>query len=184
MNTKHLKEKLLIAVIAILVDAALTLSGQTDWSNVEEASAIPRMFLERGPAAFMVYIAAYIYLVVILLYIIGKYYSVTIDFAVIYLVVTHMIGAASWFGIFLPGGVEMVPVYTFTPALVWVVIWFAWDTDAVISADTLNGAEERIMKMVEERRKQADQDVIVKCGHCGQWAAIKAPCYKCGAPVG
>jgi len=26
-------------------------------------------------------------------------------------------------------------------------------------------------------------NVIVKCQHCGQWAARKADCHKCGAPV-
>jgi hypothetical protein len=60
------------------------------------------------------------------------------------------------------------------------------DNDTIL-ADSLNNAtEERIMRLVEKRLKQAekDQDVIVKCGHCGQWAAIKTPCYKCGAPVG
>lgn len=26
--------------------------------------------------------------------------------------------------------------------------------------------------------------VIVKCAHCGQWAARKTACGSCGAPVG
>ena len=34
-------------------------------------------------------------------------------------------------------------------------------------------------------RKALDyQDVVVKCGHCGQWAAVKTACKHCGAPVG
>jgi len=27
-------------------------------------------------------------------------------------------------------------------------------------------------------------DVVVKCGHCGQWGAVKTACKHCGAPVG
>ena len=27
------------------------------------------------------------------------------------------------------------------------------------------------------------EKAIVKCGHCGQWAARKTACHKCGAPV-
>ena len=26
-------------------------------------------------------------------------------------------------------------------------------------------------------------DVIVKCGHCGQWGAVKTSCKYCGSPV-
>lgn len=26
-------------------------------------------------------------------------------------------------------------------------------------------------------------DVIIKCSHCGQWAARKTACHYCGAPV-
>lgn len=26
-------------------------------------------------------------------------------------------------------------------------------------------------------------NVVVKCSHCGQWAARKTPCKSCGAPV-
>jgi len=27
-------------------------------------------------------------------------------------------------------------------------------------------------------------EVIVKCGHCGQWGAVKTQCKHCGAAVG
>jgi len=30
----------------------------------------------------------------------------------------------------------------------------------------------------------APAEVIVKCGHCGQWGAVKTQCKHCGAAVG
>lgn len=32
-------------------------------------------------------------------------------------------------------------------------------------------------------KQQTEQDVIVKCKACGQWAAVKTPCVHCGSPV-
>lgn len=41
------------------------------------------------------------------------------------------------------------------------------------------------MHIYEERNwnDKFPGDVIVKCGHCGQWAAVKTSCRYCGAPV-
>ena len=29
----------------------------------------------------------------------------------------------------------------------------------------------------------APHNVVVRCGHCGQWGARKCECKKCGAPI-
>lgn len=47
--------------------------------------------------------------------------------------------------------------------------------------------ESKNFRSLNEFQKNLDDafigNVIVKCNHCGQWAAIKTSCWACGAPV-
>lgn len=39
------------------------------------------------------------------------------------------------------------------------------------------------LRNLELSEYQFPNPAIVKCSHCGQWAARQAPCKHCGAPV-
>lgn len=43
----------------------------------------------------------------------------------------------------------------------------------------------QIIDKVKSLEEQVEpQKVVVKCLHCGQWAAVRTSCVHCGAPVG
>lgn len=39
------------------------------------------------------------------------------------------------------------------------------------------------IRSIESRIGDYHRDVVTKCAHCGQWAAVKTACVSCGAPV-
>lgn len=58
---------------------------------------------------------------------------------------------------------------------------------------TISSGSDMYLRMTDEGYKDlarslekflAPAEVIVKCGHCGQWGAVKTQCKHCGAAVG
>jgi hypothetical protein len=57
------------------------------------------------------------------------------------------------------------------------------DTTLFISSSAGRG-EQMTLKALAKSLGMLSDDVLVHCGHCGQWAAVKTSCVHCGAPVG
>lgn len=128
MNAKRSLLLISPAILAMALDAGLTLRGQGAefWSGqfgtAAEATRTAASFLSQGPLIFLTFVIGYALVCLAPAFVVGLFSTRAATIFVIYLTICHLIGAASWLGIFLPGGLGAVEVYSILPALAWFIL--------------------------------------------------------------